>query len=119
METFLRVSAALVAIAAALGAMQVIWKRVRGFFRFVREAGDGIAYVKAQMENNGGSSLRDAIDRTEAKVTTLEGRFDTLDDRVELLERIHERQDLVDQIVAENAAKLKTARPHLPPREAS
>jgi len=118
METFLRVSAALGAIAAALGAMQVIWKRVRGFFRFVREAGDEIAFVKAQMENNGGSSVKDAIDRTEAKVTDLSERLTAVEGRMDLIEEIHRKQQQIDELVAQNAAKLAD-RPHLPPREAS
>ena len=119
-EILVRAAAAVVALGTLWRYLvRPTWHAVRGFVHGVQLAIDGVEFVKAQMENNGGSSLRDALDRTEAKVTTLEGRFDTLDDRIERLERIHERQDLVDQIVAENAAKLKTARPHLPPREAS
>ena len=117
-EIMVRAAAAVVALGTLWRYLvRPTWHAVRGFVHGVQLAIDGVEFVKAQMENNGGSSLRDAIDRTEAKVTTLEGRFDTLDDRVELLEQIHRKQAEVDKVLAENAAKLDAIRPtlHLPP----
>jgi hypothetical protein len=107
--------------AALVAAVALIFtKGVRPVFRFFKALDDGVSFVRAQMENNGGSSLRDAIDRTEGSVAKLEDRFDRLDDRVELLERIHERQELVDRIVADNAAKSAARpRPYLSPKESA
>jgi hypothetical protein len=106
----------LVTIAAGLGAIAGISKYARKAFRFIRDAGDGVSYVKAQMLNNGGSTLKDAVDRTEALALKTVERLDTIDARVSFLEEIHRKQLEVDTIVAANQARLNELRPtlHLP-----
>ena len=90
---------------------------VRAAAAVVQLAIDGVEFVKAQMENNGGSTLKAAIDRTDALATKTVERLDGIDARVEFLEQIHRKQAEVDKVLAENAAKLDAIRPtlHLPP----
>ena len=117
-EILVRVAAAVVALGTLWRYLvRPTWRGVRGFVHGVQLAVDGVEYVRAQMENNGGSTTKDAIDRTEAKVDLIAARLDGIDARVEFLEQVHRKQAEVDQIVAENAAKLDAIRPtlHLPP----
>ena len=112
----------LVKIAAGLTAVAAIWsKGIKPALHFVRRIGDGVEYVQGQMQNNGGSTLKDAVDRTEARVDTIVERLDQIDSRVEFLEAVHRKQDEVDRIVAANASRLASRRPplHLPPTEES
>lgn len=106
--------------AGLVAAVAVIWaKGIRPAYRFVKGIDEGVQFVKAQMENNGGSSQRDAIDRIEALATTTVERLDGIDARVQFLEEVHRKQVEVDAIVAANAAKLARPRPYLPPRESA
>ena len=115
----------LIHTAAAMMALGTLWRylvrptwhAVRGFVHGVQLAVDGVEYVRAQMENTGGSTTKDAIDRTEAKVDLIAARLDGIDARVEFLEQFHRKQAEVDKVLAENAAKLDAIRPtlHLPP----
>ena len=115
----------LIHTAAAMMALGTLWRylvrptwhAVRGFVHGVQLAIDGVEFVKAQMGNNGGSTLKDAIDRTEALAAKTVERLDGIDARVEFLEQFHRKQDEVDKVVAENAARLAAIRPtlHLPP----
>ena len=117
-EILVRAAAAVVALGTLWRYLvRPTWRGVRGFVHGVQLAVDGVEYVRAQMENNGGSTTKDAIDRTEAKVDLIAARLDGIDARVEFLEQVHRKQAEVDQIVAENAAKLDAIRPtlHLPP----
>lgn len=107
----------LIKIAAGLTALTVIYRTaVRPAFHFVKRIGDGVEYVQSQMINNGGSTLKDAIDRTEALALDTVEKLGHLAERVEFLEEIRRKQDEVDRIVAENASKLAALRPtlHLP-----
>lgn len=102
----------LIKLAAVVAALALIWnKAILPPIRFGRRVEDALQ----QLKPNGGSSLRDAVDRIEGRVTSIEDRLESIHDRVNLLEKIHEKQAMVEQIVAENAAKL--ARPTLPPKE--
>lgn len=102
----------LIKLAAVVAAVALIWNKViLPPIRFGRRVEDALQ----QLKPNGGSSLRDAVDRIEGRVTSIEDRLESIHDRVNLLEKIHEKQAIVEQIVAENAAKL--ARPTLPPKE--
>ena len=116
-EILVRAAAAVVALGTLWRYLvRPTWRGVRGFVHGVQLAVDGVEYVRAQMENNGGSTTKGAIDRTEAKVDLIAARLDGIDARVEFLEQVHRKQAEVDQIVAENAAKLDAIRPtlHLP-----
>jgi hypothetical protein len=104
--------------AALSTALAVLGKYGLKVFRFFTQLGDGISYVKQQMENNGGSSALDKLDRIEALATHTVERLDALDARVLFLEEVHRKQVEVEAIVAANAARLKS-RPYLPPKEAS
>lgn len=117
-EILVRAAAAVVALGTLWRYLvRPTWHAVRGFVHGVQLAVDGVEYVRAQMENNGGSTTKDAIDRTEAKVDLIAARLDGIDARVEFLEQIHRKQAEVDKVLAENAAKLDAIRPtlHLPP----
>ena len=117
-ETLVHAAAAVVALGTLWRYLvRPTWHGVRGFVHGVQLAVDGVEYVRAQMENNGGSTTKDAIDRTEAKVDLIAARLDGIDARVEFLEQVHRKQDEVDRVVAENAARLAAIRPtlHLPP----
>jgi hypothetical protein len=93
--------------AAALTACAVIWqKAIRPGYRFIVSIGHGVDFVREQMVNNGGSTLKDAVDRTEALALETVDRLDKIDQRVEFLEEVHRKQEIVEQIVAENAARL-------------
>lgn len=117
-EILVRAAAAVVALGTLWRYLvRPTWHAVRGFVHGVQLAIDGVEFVKAQMENNGGSTLKDAIDRTEALATKTVERLDGIDARVEFLEQVHRKQAEVDKVLAENAAKLDAIRPtlHLPP----
>ena len=117
-EILVRAAAAVVALGTLWRYLvRPTWHAVRGFVHGVQLAIDGVEFVKAQMGNNGGSTLKDAIDRTEALATKTVERLDAIDSRVEFLEQFHRKQDEVDRVVAENAARLAAIRPtlHLPP----
>lgn len=93
----------IITLAALLAALAAIWRYlIRTPIRFARRVEDALK----QLSPNGGSSLRDAVDRIEGRTSRIEERLEAIDARVGVLERIHERQVLVDQILAENAAKL-------------
>ena len=107
----------LLAIAAALTAVTVIWaKGLRPVVHFFQQLAAGVTYVQSQMVNNGGSTMKDAIDRTEARADEIVLRLDSIDTRVELLEEVRRKQSEVERIVAENAERLAERRPplHLP-----
>jgi hypothetical protein len=93
------------------------WRGVRSFIHGISMAVDGVEYVRSQMVNNGGSTIKDAVDTTAGQVAEIVDRLDAIDKRVEFLEMVHRKQDEVDRIVAENTAKLAAMRPtlHLPP----
>jgi hypothetical protein len=107
-------------LAGGLTALTAIGKLgVMPAYRFVKRIGDGVEYVTGQMANNGGSTLKDAIDRTEALAVRTVERLDAIDARVTFLEEIHRKQVEVDAIIEANRNRLAEIRPtlHLPPKE--
>jgi hypothetical protein len=107
----------LVAVAAALAALGVIWtKGLRPLVHFFQRIADGVIYVQSQMINNGGSTIKDKVDGTARVVDQIVERLDSIDTRVELLEEVRRKQSEVERIVAENAERLAGRRPplHLP-----
>lgn len=107
----------LILLTAGVGALFALIAYTLKAFRFFKLLGEGIAYVKQQLENNGGSTTLDKIDRIETTVTVLAERFDAVDARVMFLEEVHRKQIEVEAIVAANAERLRIA-PHLPPKGA-
>lgn len=102
----------IVLIAAAIAALATIVKYVvlgpikafRRIEKYAERMNDAIVTVEAQMKPNGGSSLRDAVDRIEVRLAEHE-------ERLKLLETIDARQTRVEQIVA------KFPPPPSPPRK--
>ena len=84
----------IVGIAAALVALGIIWRYVvrpvisgtRKAWRTIEDVGDAVAFVKAEMRPNGGSSLRDAVNRIETKVDNHEARLAALEAALAALE---------------------------------
>jgi hypothetical protein len=59
--------------AAVLTAVGVIWsKGVMPIYRFAKTVEKHVTFVETQMTPNGGSSLRDAIQRIEERVNVIE-----------------------------------------------
>ncbi len=58
---------------AVVGALGIIFQTlVRPVVKWAKRIENAVSVVEANMANNGGSSLRDAIDRIERRVTTVE-----------------------------------------------
>ena len=58
---------------AVVGALGIIFQTlVRPVVRWAKRIENAVTVVESNMANNGGSSLRDAIDRIEKRVTTVE-----------------------------------------------
>jgi hypothetical protein len=76
-----------VAIASTLVALGIIW---RYLIRPVRDAfhrvETSVVFVEAELKPNGGSSLRDAVNRIESKVDNHEGRLIALEHALSNLE---------------------------------
>lgn len=63
----------LATIAGSIVSIGVIYRGVvRPLFRWGQRLDNAITTVEMNMKNNGGSSLRDAIDRIENRITKLE-----------------------------------------------
>lgn len=63
----------LASIAGAIVSIGVIYRGVvRPLFRWGKRLDNAITTVEMNMKNNGGSSLRDAIDRIENRMTKVE-----------------------------------------------
>lgn len=63
----------LASIAGSIVSIGVIYRGVvRPLFRWAQRLDKAITTVEMNMKNNGGSSLRDAIDRIENRITKLE-----------------------------------------------
>lgn len=77
----------LILIAAALAAISAIYrfavlpavKCVRKSVKVASSAIESLQWVESQMKPNGGSSLRDAIDKLVLRTDVLEDRIDGLD----------------------------------------
>ena len=58
---------------AVVGALGIIFQTlVRPVFRWAQRIEKAVSTVESNMINNGGSSLRDAVDRIENRITKLE-----------------------------------------------
>lgn len=82
MEFFTVVSVVSISIVSLSGALALIFKFIRGTYRAAKR----IENIYLEVHPNAGSSLRDAIDRIEQRVTRLEEDHakrihDKLDDR--------------------------------------
>ena len=63
----------LAAISGSIISIGVIYRSVvRPLFRWAQRLDNAITTVEMNMKNNGGSSLRDAIDRIENRLTIVE-----------------------------------------------
>ena len=63
----------LASIAGSIVSVGVIYRGVvRPIFRWAQRLDKAITTVEMHMKNNGGASLRDAIDRIENRITKLE-----------------------------------------------
>ena len=63
----------LATIAGSIVSIGVIYRGVvRPIFRWGKRLDNAITVVEMNMKNNGGSSLRDAVDRIENRITKLE-----------------------------------------------
>ena len=79
-----------VGVAAALVALGIIYRYVikpivhgtRNAWRTIEDVGDAVAFVKAEMKPNGGSSLRDAVNRIESQGNNHEARLATVESAV-------------------------------------
>lgn len=63
------------AIVVTIAAITALGKAGVGFYRWTRRMEEMSTWITGQMQNNGGTSARDAIDRTERKVDALEERI--------------------------------------------
>ena len=58
---------------ATVGALGIIFQTlVRPVFKWAQRIEKAVSIVEMNMSNNGGSSLRDAIDRIERRLSTVE-----------------------------------------------
>lgn len=58
---------------AVCGALGIIFQTIaKPIIKWARRIENAVTLVESNMLNNGGSSLRDAIDRIEKRVTTVE-----------------------------------------------
>lgn len=80
MEFFTLVSVICIAIVSLSGALAAIFKLIRGMYNLAKR----VEHISEQVSPNAGSSLRDAIDRIEVRVTRLEENH---------AKRIHDRLD--------------------------
>ncbi len=70
-------------VAAVIVAVGVIWRGVvRPVIRYARRVETTIQAVQGQMVNNGGTTLRDAVDRIDLRTSTLEAWRESVDARL-------------------------------------
>lgn len=63
----------LASISGCIVSIGIIWRGVlRPIYRWATRLEKAVAHVEMNMKNNGGSSLRDAIDRIEKRLSSLE-----------------------------------------------
>jgi hypothetical protein len=63
----------LITVAAVVTAVGVIWQKgILPIYKFAKKMDEHVAFVEMQMTCNGGSSLRDAIQRIEERVNIIE-----------------------------------------------
>lgn len=56
-----------------VGALGIIYRTLfRPVIRWAKRIENAVSHVEMNMKNNGGSSLRDAVDRIENRLTTVE-----------------------------------------------
>lgn len=63
----------LITAAAVVTALSVLWQKIiLPVYKFAKKVEQHVTFVEAQMTPNGGSSLRDAIQRIESRVNAIE-----------------------------------------------
>ena len=63
----------LITAAAVVTAVGVLWQKlIMPIYKFAKKMEQHVAFVENQMTPNGGSSLRDSINRIEARVCAIE-----------------------------------------------
>lgn len=63
----------IITAAAVVTAVGVLWRKVvLPVYKFAKKMEQHVAFVESQMTPNGGSSLRDAIQRIEHRVNVIE-----------------------------------------------
>lgn len=70
-------------IAAVLTAIGLIWKMlIKKIVDGAKRIEASLRFVEAELKPNGGSSLRDAVDRLEQQHGILQTRMDTIDQKL-------------------------------------
>jgi len=88
-------------VAGVLVALGAIWRYcVRPPIRFAKRVEAAIAATEAQLKPNHGKSLRDVANRTEASIAKIEDHIVVHAMRLELLERIADKQAEIGHIVS-------------------
>lgn len=68
----------IITAAAVVTAVGVLWKKVvLPVYKFAKKMEQHVTFVESQMTPNGGSSLRDAIQRIESRVNAIEEHLTT------------------------------------------
>ena len=63
----------IISVAAVVAAVGVIWRKgILPMYKFAKKMDEHVTFVEMQMTSNGGSSLRDAIQRIEERVNIIE-----------------------------------------------
>ena len=63
----------IITAAAVVTAVGVIWRKgILPMYRFVKKLEQHVMFVQEQMTPNGGSSLRDSVNRIEKRVNAIE-----------------------------------------------
>lgn len=64
-------------VAGGLVSLGVIWRFLTGVYRWTKRIETALGFVEEQMRPNGGSSLRDSLDRIENRLTQVEAYITT------------------------------------------
>lgn len=95
-EWIMRVAGVLVAVGA-------IWRYcVLPPIRFAKRVESAITATESQLKPNNGTSLRDVANRTEASIAKIEDHIAGHAMRLDLLERVADRQAEIEHIVTHN-----------------
>lgn len=69
--------------AAVVTAIGVLWRQVvRPAYRWLHRMGQMIEFVGGQMQNNGGSTLRDGVDRLDQRTASMDERLTAVEDHI-------------------------------------
>lgn len=78
-------------VVVIVGAVALIARPLRGSFRRVMSIADDVADIKKQVLPNGGSSIRDAVDRMEERQLEIAGQVDRANARLDTHLQAHLR----------------------------